>query len=203
MAELGDLRKCIRAIGGDADFRPRLLVRLRRHFDVFEAVILALVGEGLFGPRFLQDFERLGKALAAFTVGHAVGLIGARETAAPDPENQPSVADLVDRRRLLRQSQRVTQRQDLHPGADLHAFGAGGNRAGQRQWRRTHRAFRRHVNFGKPHRIQTPAFSGVDLLEGDGERLLLGHPGGSLKLMKHTEFESHHPFSILCTSTAC
>ena len=191
MAELGDRREGIGAVGGDADLRPRLLIGLRGQLDVVEAVILAFVRKAVFGPRPLQDFERLGKALAALAIGHAIGFVGPRETAAPDPENQPAMADLVDRRDLFGEAQRMAQRQYLDPGADLDPLGARRDRARQGQRGGAHRAFRRDVDLGQPHRIEPPALGRVDLLEGDPESVLLGHPGGPLKLVKHAELERH------------
>ena len=38
------------------------------------------------------------------------------------------------------------------------------------------RALRRDMDLGQPHRIEAPALGRVDLLEGDREGLLLGHP---------------------------
>ena len=110
MPELGNIRERIRAVGGDADIGPRLLIRLRGKPDVFEAVVFAVIGEGGLGPRPLEYFESLGEALATFAVRDAIGLVGTREAAAPDPENQAALADLVDRRGLLSQSQRMAER---------------------------------------------------------------------------------------------
>src|SRR6266849_4500364 len=200
MAELGDRREGVGAVGRDADLRPGLLIGFRRQLDVVEAVILAFVRKAVPGPRLLQDFERLGKALAALAIGHAIGLVGARKSAPPDPEDEPAMADLIDRRGLFGEPQRVAQRQDLNRGADLHALGACGDRAGQGQRGGAHRAFRRDMDLGQPHRIETPALGGIDLLEGDRKRVLVGHPGGALKLVEHAELERHNlPPSSPCT----
>src|SRR6202007_1891187 len=101
--ELGDARERIRAVGGDADVGPRLLIRLRGEPDIVKAVVFSVVRERRLGPRPLEDSQSLGKALAAFAVGYAISFVGARETAAPDPENQPAAADLVDRGGLFGQ----------------------------------------------------------------------------------------------------
>jgi hypothetical protein len=193
MAGLGDIRKGVGAVGGDPDLRPRLLIGLRRHLDVVEAVILALVGKRLLGPGPLQYFERLGKAFAALAIRHAIGLVGAREAAAPDPENEPAMADLVDGSNLLGEPQRVTQGQYLHRGADLHALRTRGDRARQSQRRRAHRTLWRDMDFGQPHGIKAPALGGVDLRERGRKGLLIGHAGGPLKLVKHAELECRHP----------
>src|SRR5580704_7391225 len=84
MAELGDGREGIGAVGGDADFRPRLLIGLWRQRDIVEAVVFALVREARLGPGALQNLQCLGEALAAFAIGHAVSLVGTRKTAASD-----------------------------------------------------------------------------------------------------------------------
>src|SRR5215469_13387014 len=107
MSELGDAGECIGAVGGDPDFRPWLLVGLWRHLDVVKAVVFSIIRQRWFGPRALQDLQRLSKAFAALPVGHAIGFISARKAAASDPEDQPALADLVDRRCLFGEPQRV------------------------------------------------------------------------------------------------
>ena len=47
------------------------------------------------------------------------------------------------------------------------------------------------MDFGQPHRVEPPALGGIDLLEGGGERLLVGRAGGPLKLVEHAELERH------------
>src|SRR5215472_17070488 len=197
MTELGDARKGVRAVGGDADIRPRLLVGLWRHLDIVEAVVLAVIAQGRFGPRPLHDFERFGKALAALAVGHAIGFVGPRKAAAPDPENQPALADLIDRRRFFGEPQRMTERQYLDTSPDFHTLRAGGDGTDEGQRRRAHRPFRVNVDFGEPHRVEPPALGGIDFFKRGGERRLVGNPGGPLKLVEHAELERHRPFSFL------
>src|SRR5262249_42132985 len=108
-----DRRKRVRGAGGDADWRRRLLEWLRHHRDVVEAVVGAFVGKARLGPRASDDIEDLAEAVAAFGVGHAVGFVGLRHSAAADPEDQPPVTQLIDRRRLLGQPQRMAQWQYL------------------------------------------------------------------------------------------
>ena len=87
----------------------RLLVRLGRDADIFELVIAALVRERLLCPAELDDVENLPKTIATFGVWDAIGGIRTCETAAADAENEPTVADLVDRGGLFRQAQGVAQ----------------------------------------------------------------------------------------------
>src|SRR5215472_12984769 len=87
--------------GRDADRRRWLLQRLWHHSDLVIGEIFAGEGESLAGPGPLDDLQRLGKAPAAFFIGNAVGLIDMGEAAAPDPEDEASVADLIDGGRLF------------------------------------------------------------------------------------------------------
>src|SRR5262249_2061296 len=66
-------------------------------------------------------------------IGHAIGLVGTRKPTAPDAKDQSPVADLVDSGGLLGKAQRMAERQNLHPGADLHPASARGNSAGDRR----------------------------------------------------------------------
>ena len=106
------------------------------------------------------------------------------------------MADLVNRRDLFSQPQRMTERQYLNAGSDLHALGAGGDGTGEGQRRRAHRPLRIDVDFRQPHRVEPPALGCVDLAERGGERLLVGHPGGPLKFVEHAELERHLLFSL-------
>ena len=114
----------------------RLLHRARHQREILEAVVTAAIGADRLGPGLLDDVEALGETVLALLVGDAVGVVGAREGAAADAEDQPAAADLVDRRGLLGEAQRVAERQDLHRGADLDPAGARGDRARHDQRRR-------------------------------------------------------------------
>src|SRR5437588_6511636 len=107
------------------------------------------------------------------------------------------MADLIYRGGLLCEAQRMAQRQYLDAGADLHAFGARRDGAGNRQRRGADRPIRSDMNFREPHRIQTPALGGFNLFERVGEGLRLALSRRTLKLVKHAEFERHSRFSLL------
>src|ERR1700739_1129163 len=106
----------------------RLAVRFWHDADVFVIVEFAGERELFLGPGSTDNFEYFGKALGAFAVGDAVGLIGTREAAAADAEDQPAMADMIDGGAVFRQAQRLAQWQNLDACADLDVFGAGGNR---------------------------------------------------------------------------
>ena len=95
----------------------------------------------------------------------------------------------------------MAERQYLDAGADLHAFGARRDGAGNRQRRGADRPLGRDVDFGQPHRIETPALGGFNLFERLGESLRLAHPCRTLELVKHAEFERHRRFSF-CVAPA-
>jgi hypothetical protein len=73
------------------------------------------------------------------------------------------VAQLIDRGGLLGEAQRMTQRQHLDGDADLDAPGARGNRAGNAERRRQHRAPRLEVQLGQPHHIEPEPLGRIDL----------------------------------------
>src|SRR6266849_2664621 len=151
-------------------------------------MVFAFMGKPRLRPPLLDDVQRLGKAVFALGIGDAVGLVGTLQPAAPDTEDQPAPAELVDRRGLLGDAQRMAQRQYLHRDADLDALGAGGDRAGDRHRRRQHRARRIDVQLGQPHDVEPIALGGVDLLEGLLEGLALALPGDHRKLVEHAKF---------------
>src|SRR5580692_4355219 len=126
----------------------RLLVRLRPDADVFVIVVFARKRKGLLGPGAPDYLEHFGKAFGALAVGDPVSFIGPREAAAPDAEEQPAMADVVNRRGLFRQSERLTERQNLDAETNLDLLCPRRDGAGDRQRRRADRAFGRHMDFG-------------------------------------------------------
>ncbi len=130
VAELADGGESVGAVGGDADRRMRPLERLGREAHVLAGEELALVGERSLGPGALDERQRLGKARLALGVGDAVGVVGARQAAAADAEDEAAAADLIDGRRLLGHAHGMPERQDLDGSADADAAGAGGDGAG-------------------------------------------------------------------------
>src|SRR5581483_6052600 len=189
-----DRRVGVGAGGGDAHRRIRLLQRARHEREVAEGVELAFEGEALVAPRALENLQHLGEALAALRIGDAVALVGAREAAAADAEDQPSAADVVQRRHFLGEPHRVAQGQDLHGNADLEAACAGGDGAGEHEGGGGDGTFRGEVQLGQPHHVEPPALGGVDLLEGAGEGLRVALAGAPRKLVEDAELERHgHP----------
>src|SRR6266700_3563876 len=65
-----------------ADLRVGRRERLGHARYVLEVIVLAVERERLLRPGAPEDLHDLGEALAAFGVGDAVRLIGARKTAA-------------------------------------------------------------------------------------------------------------------------
>src|SRR5271169_1186179 len=179
------------AVCRDADRRVRLAVGLWHDADVFVIVVFAGERKGFLGPCPLDDFEYLAEAFGALAIGDAVGLIGPREAAAPDPEDQPATTDVIDRRGLFSQPQRLAQRQNLDAETDLDVLGSGRDGAGDRQRRGADRALGCHMDLGQPNGIEPPALGGVDLLEGGRERFGLALSGAPLELVKYSEFECH------------
>jgi hypothetical protein len=59
-------------------------------------------------------------------VGKSEGVVVGLIPSGAEPEDQPAVADLVDRRGLLRQHRRSVEARGGHEWTDLHALGDGG-----------------------------------------------------------------------------
>ncbi len=104
-----DARERIGAGRRHADGRMGPLIRLGHHTRIVELEMLAFKREGFLRPGATNDFERLGESLAAFGVWHAVVLVGSSKAAAADAEDQPAVADVVNRGGFFGQLQRVAQ----------------------------------------------------------------------------------------------
>ena len=55
---------------------------------MIKAVVLPLKGEGVLRPGAFNDLKGLGEPIPTLGIGHAIGLIGAWESTAPDAKNQ-------------------------------------------------------------------------------------------------------------------
>src|SRR5262249_61219933 len=66
--------------------------------DVLDVVKLALVGEIVFPPGALNDFETLDLAVLAFGIRDVQRLVGLHDAAAPDAEDQSPLGDVVQDR---------------------------------------------------------------------------------------------------------
>src|SRR3990172_6574361 len=158
----------------------RLLVRARRDGRGLEAVERARVAERLALPGFLDDRERLAEAGLALAVGNAEDVVGARGFAAPDPELEASLAEVVHGGDVLGDAERVVQRQDLHRRPDADPLGAGGDRGGHRDRRGEHGAARVEVDLAQPHAVEPQGLGGVHGLEAFAERVGLADSGPQL-----------------------
>jgi hypothetical protein len=90
-----------------------------------DVVKLALVGEIVFPPGALDDFQALDLAVLAFGIGDVQRLIGLHDAAAPDAEDQSALGDVVQGRGFLGNAKRIGQRKHLHAGPDSDPLGAG------------------------------------------------------------------------------
>ena len=153
IAHGADRRKGVRGAGGDADRRQFSVIGARHRSDVVEIVEPSRIGKARLFPGPQDDFEDFGEAVAALFVGHLIGVIGADDATAADAEYEPPLADLIDRRGLFGEAQRMAQRQHLHGDADFHAGRAGGDGAGDRQWRRQIGALGCEMDLSQPHRV--------------------------------------------------
>ena len=88
------------------------------------------MGEAVVRPRFDQDVERLEEALPAFAVRDVEAAIVAGKPAPPDAEFEPSLAEMVDRRHVLGETQRMAQREDLDRDPDFDPLRPGRDGAG-------------------------------------------------------------------------
>src|SRR5262245_8151715 len=146
------------------------LERARRDRRVLEPVELALVAEGLPLPGFPDDLERLAEPGLALAVRDAVAVLRARDAAAADPELEPTLADVIERRDLLGDAQRMIEREHGDGRADPKAPRPGGDRAGHLQRSGNDRAVRCEVDLAEPDTVEAPVFRALSQLERVTER---------------------------------
>src|SRR5262245_42273820 len=106
----------------------RNLIRPGRDRRVLEAVELALVAERLALPRLADDLERLAEARLALVVGDPVDVVGARDAAAADPELDAAFTDVIERRHLFGDAQRMAQGKHRDRGTHADPARPGGDR---------------------------------------------------------------------------
>ena len=182
------------SLGGgsrDAQRRMGLLPGPRRYRGPLKAVKLPIVGKRLPLPSLQDDVQRFPETLAAFAVGNAVQIIRPRETAAPHPELEPPLADLIQGRHLLGNPQRIIQGQHMNRHPDAQPPRPGRDGAGDHERRRQHRPRRIEVQFRQPHPVQPPILRRIHQPEPLPERLPLRHPRPAAEL--HKDAKVHIP----------
>src|SRR5262245_50864134 len=194
-SHLADLGKRLLRRGGHAKRRVGQLVRARRDGGVLEAPVLTLVAERLALPGLEDDVERLAEPRLAFRVGDAVEVVDARKPAAADPEVEASGADVIDRRGLFGDPQRIVERQHLHGHPDAQAPVPRRDRARHHDRRREHRPCGREVHLAEPHAVEPPGFGRVHEVESLAERRGLVAAAADLEL--HEDPEVHGSYWLL------
>src|SRR5439155_12436920 len=103
---------------GHPDGRMGELIRARRDCRVLEAVILTSVAELLALPGLQDDLQGFAKARLTFFIGNPVHVVGTRGSAPTDPEIEATLADVIYRRNLFGDAQRVVQGEELNRRPD-------------------------------------------------------------------------------------
>jgi hypothetical protein len=109
----------------DDDRDARLLHRGGQHLPAVPVDEAAPEVDGLPGPRRGHGVDVLIRPSTAVVERHAEGVELLLEPADPEAEHQPAAGQVVDRRRLLGQVQRVHLGQDVDAGAEPEPLGAG------------------------------------------------------------------------------
>ena len=103
--------------------RVRFLNRNRDQLRVNNLIVFSIMTKFLASPGFPQDRQRFLEPFLTLAVVDIVNLVLPREAATPDTEIEAPTADLVDRRRFLRNPQRIGQRQDINRHTNTNPFG--------------------------------------------------------------------------------
>jgi hypothetical protein len=93
---------------------------------VLEAVVAPLERDVLLGQEPAHGLHDLVRPPAALLRAGAGDLELGRVPPGPDPEQEPPVGEVVQRRDLLREQHRIPQREDEDPGAQLRVLGHPG-----------------------------------------------------------------------------
>ena len=112
------------------------------------------MADRLAAPQLPQQRDRFRQARASLAQRHAAGLVFLREFAADaDAEDEPALAQVIERRDLLRDRHRMAQRQQIDLGAE-HQAPADHRRLRQLQQRIEDRDGKRDV-VADPDRIDS------------------------------------------------
>ena len=129
------------------------------------------MGKGVLGPCELHHVEILAEPISRFFVRQVVALIGTGEPASANPQIEPTLADVVQRRNLLSHADGVSQRQNQYAGANSNALGAlcdGGceNHGSRDDGRHPSCAcWRGEVTLSEPNAVESQIFSHMSHLE--------------------------------------
>ena len=182
-----DPREGLPAGRGHAKRRVRLLPRARAEQRIAHPVKLALEAEPPPLPRPAHDLEALVEPALALRVGNGVALVEPGEPASPDPEVDPPAAHVVEGRDLLRDAERMVEREHVHREADPDAAGTARDRGRQGDRRREHRAVGHEVKLREPGRIEAPRIRRFGEGEALPERVRLAAARAGRELHEHAE----------------
>ncbi|HKM71132.1 MAG TPA: hypothetical protein VJX94_13945 [Stellaceae bacterium] len=149
---------------GHPDRRAGFLHRGRRHADIGEIVVFALVAERLSSEAALDDPQRLEGPPEPFVERDAEAMELLRGRADADRQIDPAARDVVENRDVLGDPHRVVQGQKQHIGTDANPLGARRHRGQKRDRRRVPRVFR-EVVFARPDIVEGELFGEHRLLQ--------------------------------------
>src|SRR5947209_13908522 len=96
----------------------RLLERLRHDLNILRAEELSSISEPRFAPRLDDEIKDLLETLAAALHLDVIAAVVQRECAATGSELQPPARDDIEHRGLLREPNRMMQRQQVYREAE-------------------------------------------------------------------------------------
>ena len=113
----------------------RVRERSRAQVRDVEIPVLAVVDHALLGPAVEHDLLDLLETLLRLVGIDLIGgvLVEVHHAAAAQPDDQPALADMVQQRELLGQSQRMIERRLENREADLDPRGHRAQRGGERR----------------------------------------------------------------------
>jgi hypothetical protein len=138
-------------------------------------------------PRREDEVERLLEAFTALFLRNIEPDVVKRESAAPDPEFEPSIAEDVGGRGLLDDLHRVMQRQQGYRGSEPDAPGSLRGRRQDHQRIGEDRERAAKVELSKPRRIEAKLISELDLREDVVVALILGETARARQLVEKAE----------------